>query len=184
MAETGVGEGVGFFSAPASNNESNQQASTAPTPPMDVPAPLVLPALGEAAKDLVVGAIETLALPFIVLDYLVSPNSGGNSGYRDTTDAPGGPKNSSTTGPKAADAPGVTAGGQATDKFGNKIAPSGETQVNKTKSTTREGARNKALNEGSRAAEHKRDQKMGPHFHPADASGEKKPSSTHHEYPE
>ncbi|MDZ7639829.1 MAG: RHS repeat-associated core domain-containing protein [Bryobacterales bacterium] len=47
------------------------------------------------------------------------------------------------TGPvKAKDAPGVTAGGQATDKYGNKLGPSGDVQVNKTHSTTREGARN------------------------------------------
>ena len=86
--------------------------------------------------------------------------------------------------PKAADAAGVTAGGQATDKYGNKLGPSGDPQVDKTKSTTREGARNKALNEGSKAVEHKKDEKSGPHYHPADASGAKKPSSTHHEYPE
>jgi hypothetical protein len=85
---------------------------------------------------------------------------------------------------KAADAPGVTAGGQATDKYGNKLAPSGERQVDKTRNNTREAARNRALSGGSRAVEHKRDKKMGPHFHPADAKGEKKPSSVHHESPE
>ena len=39
------------------------------------PAPIVLPALGEAAKDLVGGLIETLAAPLIILDYLVSPGT-------------------------------------------------------------------------------------------------------------
>jgi hypothetical protein len=80
--------------------------------------------------------------------------------------------------------PGVTAGGQATNEFGNKRGPSGREQVDKTKSTTRERARNKALGQGSGAVEHKRDKSMGPHFHPSDSSGEKKPSSAHHEYPE
>jgi hypothetical protein len=80
---------------------------------------------------------------------------------------------------------GVTAGGQATDKFGHKLGPSGEKQVNNTKSNTREGARNKARNEGSGVTEH-RNPKDGqpPHFHPTDAQGKKVPSSTHHSYPD
>jgi len=85
---------------------------------------------------------------------------------------------------KAKDAAGVTAGGQATDKYGNKLGPSGEPQVNKTKSNTREAARNKALNEGSGATEHRTPTEGDPHFHPTDAKGNKKPTSTHHEYPE
>jgi RHS repeat-associated protein len=89
------------------------------------------------------------------------------------------------SGPKAADAPGVTAGGQATDKHGNKLGPSGDEQINKTKSNTREDARNKALNEGSGATEHSNPKDgQPPHFHPADAKGVKKPNSTHHQYPE
>lgn len=95
------------------------------------------------------------------------------------------PADSSAKGPvKAADAPGVTAGGQATDKHGNKIGPSGSTQQNKTKSNTREGANNKAKSEGSGTTEHKNPVDGGkPHFHPTGADGDKKPSSTHHEYP-
>jgi RHS repeat-associated protein len=87
-------------------------------------------------------------------------------------------------GPKAADAPGVTAGGQATDKYGNNLGPSGEPQVNQTNSNTREGARNGALNEGSGAVEHSNPAEGQPHFHPADKKGDKKPSSTHHNYPD
>jgi RHS repeat-associated protein len=90
----------------------------------------------------------------------------------------------SSGGPKANDAPGVSAGGQATDKHGNKLGPSGEPQVNKTRSNTREGARNKALNEGSGATEHRTPKQGDPHFHPTDNKGKKKPSSTHHEYPD
>ena len=97
----------------------------------------------------------------------------------------GGSKNAeSHAGPRAADAPGVTAGGQATDRYGNKIGPSGKPQINKTKSTTREGARNRALNEGSGAVEHRTPKQGGPHFHPTDNEGNKVSTSTHHEYPE
>jgi len=85
-------------------------------------------------------------------------------------------------GPKAADAPGVTAGGQATDEHGNKLGPSGDKQIDKTRSNTREGANNRALNEGSRSVEHANPSEGKQHFHPADRNGEKKPSSTHHEY--
>ena len=91
---------------------------------------------------------------------------------------------SSGGGPKAEDAPGVTAGGQATDKYGNKLGPSREPQVNTTKSNTREAARNKALNEGSGAVEHRTPKQGNPHFHPTDNQGKKRPSSTHHEYPD
>lgn len=88
------------------------------------------------------------------------------------------------TGPKAADAPGVTAGGQATDKYGNKLGPSGKPQVNETNSNTREAARNRALGQGSGAVEHSNPQAGRPHWHPTDAQGNKKPNSTHNNYPE
>ena len=88
-----------------------------------------------------------------------------------------------STGPKAATAPGVTAGGQATDEHGNRLGPSGKPQVNKTKSNTRKGAQDKALSEGSGTVEHSTPTVGRPHFHPTGADGEKKPSSTHHEYP-
>src|SRR5579862_3325188 len=87
------------------------------------------------------------------------------------------------SGPKAADAAGVTAGGQATDVHGNKLGPSGDTQVDRTKSNTRERARNRALGEGSGAVEHTNPTVGRPHWHPSDAQGNKKPASPHHEYP-
>ena len=87
-------------------------------------------------------------------------------------------------GPKAGDAPGVTAGGQATDAHGNKLGPSGETRVDRTRSNTREDARNRALGGGSGAVEHSNPSKGRPHWHPTDGKGNKRPSSTHHEYPE
>ena len=86
-------------------------------------------------------------------------------------------------GPKAANAPGVTAGGQATDQYGNKLGPSGKPQVNETNSNTRETARNKAVSEGSGAVEHPNPAQGQPHFHPTDSQGNKKPASTHHNYP-
>jgi RHS repeat-associated protein len=88
------------------------------------------------------------------------------------------------TGPKAATASGVTAGGQATDEHGNKLGPSGKPQVNTTQSNTRKGAQDKAKNEGSGTVEHSNPKVGKPHFHPTNADGEKKPTSTHHEYPE
>jgi RHS repeat-associated protein len=85
---------------------------------------------------------------------------------------------------KAKDAPGVTAGGQATDEHGNKLGGSGKPQVHETESNTREGAKNKALNEGSGAVEHTNPKVGKPHFHPSDAEGNKKPTSVHHNYPD
>jgi len=90
----------------------------------------------------------------------------------------------SSGGPKAKDAPGVSAGGQATDEHGNKLGPSGDTQVNRTRSNTREGANNRARDQGSRTVEHRNPKQGKPHFHPAGKNGKKKPSSTHHEYPD
>jgi RHS repeat-associated protein len=86
------------------------------------------------------------------------------------------------TGPKAEEAPGVTAGGQATDKYGNKLTGSRKVQINKTKSSTREGARNKALKEGSGAVEHRNPTRGERHWHPTGKDGKKVPGSTHHEY--
>jgi hypothetical protein len=83
---------------------------------------------------------------------------------------------------KAKDAPGVTAGGQATDRFGNKTAPSGSPQINKTRSNTREGARNKALNQGSKAEEHRTPKRGRRHFHPRRANGKKTRDNPHHEF--
>jgi hypothetical protein len=57
---------VADYQAPAQN------ASTMPLAP---PAPIVLPAIGEAIKDLVGGIIETLAVPVIAATYLVSPGA-------------------------------------------------------------------------------------------------------------
>jgi RHS repeat-associated protein len=87
-------------------------------------------------------------------------------------------------GPKAAEAPGTSASGQATDQYGNKLGPSGKPMIHETNSNTREGARNRALNEGSGATEHSNPTRGNPHFHPTDAQGEKKPNSTHHNYPD
>ncbi len=91
---------------------------------------------------------------------------------------------SANTGPKAAKSAGVTAGGQATDEHGNKLGPSRKPQVNKTQSSSRKGADDKAKSEGSGSVEHSNPKVGKPHFHPTDADGNKKPTSTHHEYPD
>ncbi|HKV91801.1 MAG TPA: hypothetical protein VJW20_04555 [Candidatus Angelobacter sp.] len=88
---------------------------------------------------------------------------------------------SQSGGPKAEDAPGVTSNGQATDEHGNKKSGSGEIQIDKTKSTTREGARNKALSEGSGAVLHRTPRRGKRHFHGTRANGTKK-VKTHHEF--
>jgi hypothetical protein len=88
------------------------------------------------------------------------------------------------TGPKAATAPGVTAGGQATDQYGNKIGPSNKPQVDQVDHSSKKGAKDAARNEGKGEPEkHPSPTKGDPHYHPTDANGEKQPTSTHHNYP-
>jgi hypothetical protein len=94
-------------------------------------------------------------------------------------------KTSDNTEPKAADAAGVTAGGQATNKYGDKLGPSGEVQVNQARHSTEKGAKDAARQEGAGAPEkHVNPTKGGPHYHPTDKQGKKIPSSTHHNYPD
>lgn len=131
-----------------------------------------------AAGTVLTDVLFVVAAPLIILEYLISPGTTATED-KDTVHTP-----TQQSGPKAADAPGVTAGGQATDAHGNKLGPSGETQVDRTRSNTREGARNRALGEGSGAVEHRNPRVGSRHWHPTDAQGNKKPSSTHHEYPD
>jgi len=90
----------------------------------------------------------------------------------------------SSGGPKADEAKGVSSSGQATDEYGNKLGGSRKPQQHETSSNTREGARNKALNEGSTAVNHSNPKQGDPHYHAGDAQGNKKPNSTHHKYPD
>ena len=78
----------------------------------------------------------------------------------------------------------VTLSGQKADQYGNKLGGSGKPQQHETTSNTREGANNKALSEGSGSTNHSNPKTGQPHVHPTDAAGEKKPNSTHHNYPE
>lgn len=86
------------------------------------------------------------------------------------------------TGPKAATAPGVTAGNQATNVHGQKLGPSGKPQVNNVESNTREGAKN-AGNKGSGTVEHSNPKEGDPHFHTTRGDGTKVQDSTHYNYP-
>jgi hypothetical protein len=88
-----------------------------------------------------------------------------------------------TSGPKAADAPGVTSGGQATNEHGQKLGPSGKPQVNNVDKNTREKANN-AANKGSGTVEHGNPSRGDPHFHTQRGDGTKKQDSTHYNYPE
>jgi RHS repeat-associated protein len=84
---------------------------------------------------------------------------------------------------KAADAPGVTSGGQATNEYGQKLGASGKPQVNNVDKNTREKANN-AANKGSGTVEHRNPSRGGPHFHTQRGDGTKKKDSTHYNYPE
>ncbi|HEY3973976.1 MAG TPA: RHS repeat-associated core domain-containing protein [Candidatus Sulfotelmatobacter sp.] len=163
------------------NQNTQGQAQNANTMPFPV-AP-ELPALGKivtTALDAVAGAVTSTTVAVAgAFAYLVGP--GTSNVCTCSTDQP---QAKTSGGPKAADAPGVTAGGQATDVHGNKRGPSGKPQVNETNSNTREGARNRTLGQGSGAVEHTNPAVGKPHFHPTDREGNKKPNSTHNNYPE
>jgi hypothetical protein len=76
-----------------------------------------------------------------------------------------------------------TSSGRATDQHGNKLGPSGKTQVNTVQHSTQKAAKDAARNEGKKApVKHTNPQKGGDHYHATDKNGEKKPNSTHHEY--
>lgn len=96
---------------------------------------------------------------------------------------PADPERDKPQGPKAKDAPGVTAGGQATNEHGQKLGPSGKPQVNNVSSNTREAARNKA-NQGSGTVEHRTPTRGQSHFHTKRSTGDKKRDNTHYNYPE
>ena len=86
------------------------------------------------------------------------------------------------SGPKAENAPGQTAAGQATDKYGNKLGPSSKPMRNKVRHSREKEAEEAAQQEGERAVKHASPKKGEPHYHPADEQGKKIPGSTHHEY--
>ncbi len=78
-----------------------------------------------------------------------------------------------------------TSSGQATDKHGNKLGPSGKPQINKVTHSTQKSAKDAARAEGKgKPVKHPSPQKGKQHYHPTDKSGNKKPTSTHHEYPQ
>jgi RHS repeat-associated protein len=84
-----------------------------------------------------------------------------------------------------AKAAGQTASGHPTDEHGNKLGPSGKPQVNVVRHSSRKAAKDAARNEGKGApVNHTNPQKGGDHYHATDENGEKKPNSTHHEYPD
>ncbi len=78
----------------------------------------------------------------------------------------------------------VTSSGQKADQYGNKLGGSGKPQQHETQSNTREASNNKSLNEGNKSVNHSNPKSGQPHTHAADADGNKKPNSTHHNYPD
>jgi RHS repeat-associated protein len=92
---------------------------------------------------------------------------------------------SQSTGPKAADAPGVTAGGQAANEHGEKLGPSGKPMVHDADMPSKKAAKDAARNAGQGTpVQHPSPRKGKPHFHPSDSDGKKKPGSTHYNYPD
>jgi RHS repeat-associated protein len=80
-------------------------------------------------------------------------------------------------------APVQTASGNPTDKHGNKLGPSGKPQVNTVKHPSQKKAKDAARKEGKGApVKHPNPKKGKSHYHPTDKDGNKKPTSTHHEY--
>ena len=78
---------------------------------------------------------------------------------------------------------GRTASGHNTDQYGNKIGPSGKLQVNTAKHSTPKRAKDAARAEGQGAPiKHTNPAKGSDHYHAVDKNGNKKPTSTHHEY--
>jgi hypothetical protein len=88
-----------------------------------------------------------------------------------------------SSGPKAADAPGVTAGDQATNEHGQKLALSGKPQVNNVNMNTREAAKN-AANKGSGTIEDRNPARGQRHFHTKRGTGVKKRDNVHYNYSE
>lgn len=89
------------------------------------------------------------------------------------------------TGDNKTQSPGQTASGHPTDAHGNKLGPSGKPQVNTVNHSSMKGAKDAARAGGQGApVKHTNPNKGGDHYHSTDRSGNKKPNSTHHEYPE
>jgi RHS repeat-associated protein len=87
------------------------------------------------------------------------------------------------TGPKAADAPTVTASGQAANATGEKRGPSGKAQGNSTRHNTEKGAKEAAAREskdGTARKDANPKDGRGGHYHPNDTD---RSASDHHYYP-
>ncbi len=167
-----LGQVAGDASAFMEGNEKVGTAAAVDTASLSADATGVGAALGVPAM---------VAANVLGTQGVVESTTAGVNLVKDVINAPAQSKGS---GPKAADAPGVSSSGRATDAHGNKLGGSGKPQVHETESNTREGARNKSLNGGSTAVNHNNPTTGKPHYHSGDAQGEKKPTSTHHNYPE
>ena len=87
-------------------------------------------------------------------------------------------------GPKAAESPGQTAAGRATDANGRPLGPSGKPSIHQVDSPTKKAAKDAARNAGQGAPmQHPTPRRGEPHFHPTDRKGKKIPDGTHYNYP-
>jgi len=80
---------------------------------------------------------------------------------------------------------GQTAGGKATDQYGNPLGPSNKPQIDRIKTSSKKEAKDIARALGDQApVNHPSPTEGEPHFHPTGPDGEKIPNSPHVEYPQ
>lgn len=149
-----------------------QNASTMPLAP---PAPLVLPTIGEAAKELVGGIIETLATPLIIASYLISP---GTTATEDKDTVHGPPPSTSQQGAVNTDP--ITSSRSTLPRGpGGEYVPHPDAQGAHSTLGTRIGSDGKPYRQGATfdangrftgrtdVTNHGRGDHVNPHFHPA-----------------
>jgi len=166
-AEGKLGQSIGDFAA-QQTGMGEQAAGTAGL--LTAPETAEVPEMGTEGAVVQAAVSEALVAHGRVTTVIATANL--------VKDAAQTASSTKTEGPvKAKDAPGVTAGGQATNKHGQKLAPSGRPQVNNVTKNTRERANN-AANKGSGTIEDEG------HFHTRRGTGKKKRDGTHYNYPE
>ena len=149
-----------------------------PCPELCAAGPAALAGVG-AAEELVPGIGQVVGTATIIAAGAWGIYEGAKTlgSYLETRREAG--KNSGAAGT------GQTAGGRATDQYGNVLGPSGRPAVHDVDFSTKKGAKDAARNAGKGApVQHPSPTRGDPHFHPTGADGEKVPGSPHYNYPE
>ena len=178
LGESFLGDDTGSNATDAQNKTATAEKQAQHTVTAATVGAVVGGVVGGIIGGVVGGTVGTLAEPGG--GTIVGAGLGGTEGAKDGAAAGAlvgatlgviySTAKDAATGPKAADAPGVTAGGHATDEHGQKLGPSGKPQVNNVDKNTREGANN-AANRGSGTIEHTNPRQGSPHFHTQRAMG-------------